>query len=149
VITLNVKMTKIKIKKLHPNAIIPKYAHEGDAGLDLCSIKNYSLGPMEKELIETGISMEIPKGYFGSIRDRSGLAVKYSLHTLAGVIDSGYRGQIGVVIMNLGKKEFKINKGDRIAQMLIQPVIIPEIEEVEDTGKTSRGDGGFGSTGRN
>lgn len=140
---------KIKIKKINPDAVIPKYAHEGDAGFDLCSIEDYILKPMERRTVKTGIQIEIPKGYFGSIRDRSGLAAKHSIHTLAGVVDSHYRGEIGVVLINLGKEEFKINKEDRIAQMLIQPVLIGEIEETDSLSETSRGEGGFGSTGLN
>ncbi len=141
-------MLKIKVKKIHPNAVIPKYAYEGDAGMDLHSVKNYVLKPMEKTIVKTGLQMEIPEKYFGSIRDRSGLAAKHSIHTLAGVIDSHYRGEIGVVLINLGEKEFKINKYDRIAQLIIQPIKIAEIQEVENLSETSRG-GGFGSSGIN
>jgi dUTP pyrophosphatase len=144
-----IKMIKVKIKKVHPNAIIPKYAHEGDAGLDLVSVENLIVKPGEKVIVKTGLSMQIPSGNVGLIWDRSGMAAKYSMHTLAGVIDSGYRGEVGIVMINLSEKEFEINAGDRIAQMLIQPIIIPEIEEVKETGESSRGDGGFGSTGMN
>lgn len=142
-------MLKLKVKKIHPDAVIPKYAHEGDAGFDLRSVENYVLKPMEKTIVKTGLQMEIPEKYFGSIRDRSGLAAKYSIHILAGVIDSHYRGEVGVVIINLGEKEFKINKNDRIAQMLIQPVATAEIQEVDELSETARGEGRFGSTGIN
>ncbi|MCK5149507.1 dUTP diphosphatase [Candidatus Pacearchaeota archaeon] len=140
-------MVKIKIKKINPDAIIPRYAHEGDAGMDLCSVEEYELKPMESRIIKTGLQVEIPEKYFGSIRDRSGLAAKNYIHTLAGVVDSHYRGEVGVVLINLGKEEFKIKKYDRIAQMLIQPVERVGIVKVENLSETIRGEGGFGSTG--
>ena len=137
----------IKVKRINSDAVIPSYAKDGDAGFDLHSTEEKILASGEKAVIKTGIKMEIPNGYFGSIRDRSGLAAKYSLHCLAGGVDSGYRGEIGVVMINLGKEEFKINKGDRIAQMLIQRFERVEIEEVEELNESSRGENGFGSTG--
>lgn len=140
---------KLKIKKINSNAVIPKYAHEGDAGFDLSSVEEYLLSPGKKILIKTGLQMEIPSGFFGSIRDRSGLAYKNGIHVLAGVVDSGYRGEVGVILVNHGEEDFKINVGDRIAQMIIHPHETPEIEEAEDTSETSRGEGGFGSTGVN
>jgi dUTP pyrophosphatase len=141
------KMTLIKIKKLNPEGIIPKYAKEGDAAFDLYSIEDHLLKPMDKVIIKTGISMEIPQGHFGNIRDRSGLAAKHGLHTLAGVVDSGYRGEVGVVMTNLGKENCEIKKGDRIAQMLIQKFESVEIEEVLELSESVRGEGGFGSSG--
>jgi len=113
----------------------------------LCSIEDYILKPMERAIIKTGLQMEIPEGYFGSIRDRSGLAARYSIHVLAGVIDSHYRGEVGVVLVNLDRGEFRINKKDRIAQMLIQPIERVILKEVEELSNTLRGQGGFGSTG--
>ena len=91
--------------------------------------------------------MEIPKGFVGNIRDRSGLPAKYSIHTMAGIIDPGFRGEIGIVMINLGNQEIKIEKHMRIAQMLIQPVEIVEFNEVEELSETERGEGGFGSSG--
>src|SRR3989344_4299130 len=134
-------MISIKYKRIHPDAKIPSYAHEGDAGMDLYSVEDYVLKP--------GIATEMPEGYFGSIRDRSGLAARYAIHVLAGVIDCHYRGEIGVVIINLGKEEFSISKGDRIAQVLIQTVEHVNILEVNELSETSRGKDGFGSTGIN
>jgi dUTP pyrophosphatase len=139
---------KIKIKKIDSNAVIPKYAHEYDAGMDLYSIEDYVLKPMEKKIFKIGLKIEISKGYYGSIRDRSGLAAKYSIHVLAGVIDSNYRGEVGIVLINLGQEDFNIGKGDRIAQILIQPIETAEIEDVEDVSETERGEGCFGSTGK-
>jgi len=142
-------MTRLKIKKINQNATIPKYAHEGDAGFDLSSVEDYSLNPGDKIIVKTGLQMEIPENYFGNIRNRSGLAAKYGIHVLAGVIDSHYRGEIGVVLINLGKALYNITKGDRIAQMIIQGCESCEIEEVNEISETKRGDGGFGSTGIN
>ena len=141
------KMLEIKIKKIAENAVIPKYAHYGDAGFDLHSTGEYIVKPKETAIVKTGIQIEIPNGYFGSIRDRSGLAVKHSIHTLAGVVDSGYRGEIKVALINLGEIEFVIRGGDRIAQMIIQPYEFCKIKEAENLSETSRGWGGFGSSG--
>jgi dUTP pyrophosphatase len=140
-------LIKVKIKKIKDNAIIPKYAHQGDAGVDLYSTEDYLLKPGERVLVSTGISMAIPEGHVGLIWDRSGLAVKHSLHVLAGVVDSGYRGEVCVVLKNLGHEDLKVTKAMRIAQMLIQPVISAEIEESDSLDETSRNKGGFGSTG--
>jgi dUTP pyrophosphatase len=139
----------LKLKRLDNSVEMPKYAHDTDAGLDLRSSVDCVLKPNEKKIIKTGLMMAIPAGYFGSIRDRSGLAAKFGIHTLAGVIDSGYRGEIGVVIVNLGTDEFKISKNDRIAQIIIQPVLRPVLEEVDDISESEdkRGSNGFGSSG--
>lgn len=125
----------------------PSYAYEHDAAFDLRSREDTSLAPGEKKIIKTGLRMAIPKGHVGLIWDRSGMAAKYSLHTLAGVIDSGYRGEIGVVMINLSDEEFKIKKNMRIAQLLIQPIVLPKIVEVESLDESERGEGGFGSSG--
>ena len=141
-------MIKVKFKKIHPDAVTPKYAHKGDAGMDLYAVENYVLKPGEQQVIKTGLQMEIPENYFGSIKDKSGLAADHAIHTLAGVVDPTYRGEIGVVLINLGKEEFKINKGYKIAQMVIQPFQSADIEEVCELSETSRGEKGFGSTGK-
>jgi dUTP pyrophosphatase len=137
----------LKVKKTHPDALIPAYAHEGDAGLDLRSTDDAILVPGEKKILGTGLAFEIPEGHAGLIWDRSGLAVKHGIHTLAGVIDSTYRGEIRIVLVNLGKEEFHVKKGERVAQMIIQPVVQTKIEETEDISETKRGERGFGSTG--
>ena len=139
---------KIKVKKLNPDAKLPRYSHKGDAGADLYSIEDKILRPMERYGFHTGISMEIPEAYVGLIKDRSGLAVKNGLHTLAGVIDSEYRGEIGVVLINLGQEDFEIKGGDRIAQLLIQKVENAEFTEADELSDTARKQGGFGSTGK-
>ena len=138
----------IKIKKLHPEAKIPSYKREGDAAFDLCANEDAVLAPNEKKVIKTGIALEIPLGFVGLIWDRSGLAANHALHNLAGVIDANYRGEIGVVMINHGKNPYTVNKHDRIAQMLIQPVHQVHFEEVDELSDTHRGEGGFGSSGK-
>jgi len=138
----------LKIKRLDKTATLPKYAHEGDAGLDLFSAENYTLKPNERKAFKTGIAMAIPKGFVGLVWDKSGLAAKHGIKTMAGVVDSGYRGEILIVLKNLGNDVFKIEKNMKIAQMLIQPVESKNIIEVDDLDDTCRGEGGFGSTGK-
>jgi dUTP pyrophosphatase len=137
----------LKIKKLDKDVNLPAYAHNYDAAFDLPSSMDITLKPGKKEIVKTGLAMAIPNGYAGLIWDRSGLAAKNSLTVMAGVIDSGYRGEIGVVIINLGDEDFKVEKNMRIAQMLIQKVELPTISEVEELNETTRNEGGFGSTG--
>jgi dUTP pyrophosphatase len=139
-------MMELNIKRLS-DVDMPSYAHDSDAAFDLRSSHALVLMPGEQAVVKTGLSMAIPKGYAGLVWDRSGLAAKHSLHVFAGVIDSGYRGEIGVVLRNFGKEEFQIEKNMRIAQMLIQPVANPVIKEVQELDETSRNAGGFGSTG--
>ena len=138
---------ELKIERIDKEIELPTYAHDYDAAFDLRASKSNSLLPNEKKIIPTGIKVAIPSGHVGLIWDRSGMAAKHSIHVLAGVIDSGYRGEIKIVMVNLGKEEFLIEKGHRIAQMLIQPVLNIKIAEVDELDNTSRGDGGFGSTG--
>lgn len=140
---------KVKVKKLDENAVAPKYAHQGDAGMDLFSIESCVIKAGERKLIHTGISMELPEGYFASIRGKSGLAYKKGIDILAGVIEYTYRGEYGVVVFNTGDEDFEVKKGDKVAQVLIQPIANAEVEEVEDLSDTARGGGGFGSTGAN
>ncbi|MEI6058139.1 MAG: dUTP diphosphatase [archaeon] len=141
----------IKIKKLKPNAIIPKYAHHGDAGMDLFSTEDYVLNSGERKLISTGLAFEIPYGAELQIRPRSGLALKHGISIVnsPGTLDFGYRGELGVILINHGKDNFEIKKGDKIAQAILNKIEIAEIEEVEELSDTSRGEGGFGSTGKN
>lgn len=142
------KMSSIlKVKKIHPDAKLPRYAKEGDAGLDFCSVERFVLGPNMRHTFSTGVSMEIPKGYVALVWDKSGLASKKGITVLGGVIDSGYRGEYKIVLYNTTEDEFEVNVGDKIAQVLIQPVESVEIKEVDELEESSRGDGGFGSTG--
>ena len=140
-------MAVLKVKKLRPDAVLPVRKRKGDAGLDLYAVEDVVLKPGEWKAVPTGIAVEIPEGHFGLIKDRSGLALKHALHCLAGVVDENYRGEIKVVMINLGREEFKIEKGTRIAQLLIVPYLSVEVEEVEELSDTERGERGFGSSG--
>lgn len=145
--TRKIKFMKLKILKIDSEAKIPNYANFDDAGLDLYSIEEAVLKSMERRAIKIGIKMEIPEGYVGLIWDKSGLALNDGIKTMAGVIDSGYRGEIKIILINLSDKNFEIKKGQKIAQMLIQKIERPEIEETEFLNESKRGEGGFGSTG--
>ncbi len=137
----------LKVKKLDNRAKLPIRAHAGDAGLDLFSIESVEVKPGEIVEVKTGIAVEIPKGYFGLIKDRSGLAAK-GLHVLAGVIDEGYRGEIKVIMVNLGKKPLHIPVGSRFAQLIILPYPRNlKITEAKELTESERGEKGFGSTG--
>ncbi|NPA42351.1 MAG: dUTP diphosphatase [Aquificae bacterium] len=146
-------MVRVKVKRLpHGEGIeLPTYATEDAAGLDLRAAVETPLllKPMERALIPTGFIFEIPKGYEGQVRPRSGLALKKGITVLnsPGTIDADYRGEVKVILINLGQEEVVINRGDRIAQLVIAPVSRVELVEVEEVQSTSRGEGGFGSTG--
>lgn len=139
----------LKVKKLNKDAKIPEYAHQGDAGLDLFSIDSTEILPCESKLIHTGISIELPQNTEAQVRPRSGLALKNQITVLntPGTIDEGYRGEIGVILINHGKEIFKVKNGMKIAQMVIKPVLSVEVKEAADLSSSSRGEGGFGSTG--
>jgi dUTP pyrophosphatase len=141
----------VKIKKLSPNATIPTKAHLSDAGWDLYSSEDICIGPGERALVSTNISMSIPNGFVGLIWPRSGLSVKKGIDVLAGVIDATYRGEVKVCLLNTGKSweddVFIINAGDRIAQILFQEVPHFNLVEVQDLDSTDRAENGFGSSG--
>ncbi|MDO8511225.1 MAG: dUTP diphosphatase [Nanoarchaeota archaeon] len=137
----------LKIKKLHPDATMPKYLRPGDAAMDLYSNENKVLQPNQRELISTGIAMAIPQGNVGLIWDRSGMAANHGIKCMGGVIDSNYRGELKVILHNLTNQQFTIEKGMRIAQMLIQQVEQKEILEVKELDDSIRGEKGFGSSG--
>lgn len=139
----------VRFKKLVPEAQMPTYAHADDAGMDLYSVKDTTLWAYHKAIVSTGIAIEIPPGYFGQIRPRSGLAVKYGITAISsGVIDSGYRGEIKVLLANLGTQRYDISAGDRIAQLLILPVFHAVLEETDELPQSTRGEAGHGSTGK-
>jgi dUTP pyrophosphatase len=138
----------LKIKKLHPDAKIPSYAHPGDAGMDLYSLEKVEIKPGERLKIRTGIATELPDGYAGLWWDKSGLSNNYGLKVLGGVLDAGYRGELLVGLINLSKETYVVEKHHKVTQMLIQKVEHPEIIEVEELSDSSRGAGGFGSTGK-
>ncbi len=137
---------KVKVKKVHPSAKLPSYGHQGDAGMDLFSCLDLTLEPGEVRAVPTGIQMAIPPGHVGLVWDKSGISLK-GVHRLAGVVDAGYRGEVKVVCINLGREPYEIKAGMKIAQILVQPVAEASVEEAADLDDTSRGEGGFGSTG--
>lgn len=138
---------ELKVQRLQPHAKLPGYGHPGDAGLDLFSSIDMILQPGDSQPVPTGIKVAIPDGYVGLIWDKSGISLS-RVHRLAGVVDSGYRGEIKVVLINLGTQEFAIAQGMKIAQMLIQPVQAVIVTESQDLEESERGENGFGSTGR-
>ena len=137
---------KIKVK-LDPGAIMPTRAHAADAGLDLYAPEMFAVAANGGATISTGVHIEIPEGYVGFLKSKSGLNVKHGL-TTTGTIDAGYTGSIVVKLYNNSPKVYVFEKGDKIAQLVILPIITPELELVDDLGKTERGANGFGSTGR-
>ena len=145
-------MIKVLVKKINSKAQIPKYKTDGSSGMDLMAlIENpIIIKPQKSELIPTGLSIAIPEDTEVQIRPRSGLATKSSISVLntPGTIDSDYRGEIKIILFNHGKEKFTVNNNDRIAQMILMPILKAEFEEVESLPKTLRGSGGFGSTGK-
>ncbi|AZU63571.1 dUTP diphosphatase [Neobacillus mesonae] len=139
----------LKVKLINEDAKLPFQANPGDAGLDLFAAEEKLIKPGEAELISTGIIIELPEGTEAQVRPRSGLALKHSVTVLnsPGTIDEGYRGEIKVILINHGKKDFKIEKQMRIAQMVIAPVARVHIAQVEELSDSKRGAGGFGSSG--
>ena len=139
----------LKVTRLHPNATLPAYQHATDAGLDLTSIEDLEILPGESKLVRTGLAIELPLNTEAQVRPRSGLALKHQITVLnaPGTIDAGYRGEIGVVLINHGRHSFQVATGMRIAQMVIAPVTRVSIEEVTVLAESDRGAGGFGSTG--
>jgi dUTP pyrophosphatase len=140
----------LPVQRLDPRAILPTRAHPGDAGLDLHALEPAELQPGERASIRTGIAVAIPEGYAGLVLPRSGLAARHgiSLVNAPGLIDAGYRGEIRVLVLNTDPNlSWKLQAGERIAQLVISPVALPDSEEVAELGSTSRGLGGFGSSG--
>lgn len=138
----------IKILKLSKEAKIPSYAHEGDAGMDLYSLEDKLLKPGERYGFKLGFASEIAEGYAALVWDKSGLASKFGLHCFAGVIDSSYRGEWQVIICNLSDRPYAFEKGDKIAQALIQKVESTQIIEADILNESERGQGGFGASGK-
>ena len=154
---------KVKVKKLGDVSDVG-YSKKGDAAIDLrasgvwvinhddnekeLSIDEYTIQPGERILIKTGIMVELPEGHWGNIRERSGLAIKNGLQLMGGVIDESYRGEISVIMLNTSRNPYTIKKNDRIAQMVIQPYLNADIEYVDELGNTSRGQTGFGTSGK-
>ena len=139
----------LRFRKIHPDAVLPSYAHPSDAGMDVRSVDDLTIAPGKRALVHTGLVMLLPPMYEAQVRPRSGLALKSGVTVLntPGTIDSGYRGEVGVILANFGDADFHVKKGDKIAQIVIAPVTQPEIVETTEVDETDRGSGGFGSTG--
>jgi len=138
----------IRVKKTEKKAIVPTRSNQSDAGWDLYSVTTRPIAPSQRVTIKTGISLEIPEEYVGLIWPRSGMSVKNGIDVLAGVVDSGYRGEIKVCLLNTSREWMDIKEGDRIAQILFQEVPHFQLQEVEILQNSDRGEGGFGSTGK-
>ena len=139
----------LKFKKLNDQAVIPQFANPSDVGFDLFSLEDKTLKTGERYVFNTGLASEIPEGYFVVFKPKSGLAVKAGIDVLAGVIDAGYRGEWGVVLINLGHEDYAFSKGDKIAQGILLSFDLPEIIETkDDLSKADRGEKGFGSSGK-
>ena len=141
----------LRFKRIHPDAVLPAYAHPSDAGMDVRSVADLVIPAGGRALVPTGLVAIIPPMYEIQVRPRSGLALKHGVTVLntPGTIDSGYRGEIGVILANFGDREFSVSKGDKVAQLVFAPVVQPKIEETDTIDDTDRGAGGFGSTGIN
>ncbi|MCL1887793.1 MAG: dUTP diphosphatase [Kiritimatiellaeota bacterium] len=140
---------KLHVARVHPDAQLPCYAHPGDAGMDLCVCERAVLAPMSRALVSTGLRIALPPGTEAQIRPRSGNAFKHGITVLnsPGTIDEGYRGELKILLVNLGGEAFTIEPGMRVAQMVVAPVLRVAVEETADLDATTRGAGGFGSTG--
>lgn len=138
---------ELPMRRLEPGAVLPTRAHHDDAGLDLYGLEDAVVAPGEGRVLKTGIAVAVPAGHVGLVCDRSSMA-RRGLKSAGGVIDAGYRGEVGVVVWNLSREPQAVKKGERIAQMLIMPISTPAPVESADLGDTVRGVGGFGSTGR-
>jgi dUTP pyrophosphatase len=138
---------KVRVKRLKSNAIVPSYAHSGDAAMDLYSAEDCVISAGERKIVSTGIAMEFSSGYWANIRGKSGLAAKRGISILGGVIEYTYRGEYGVIVLNTSKEDFIVKSGDKIAQVIFAPVSTAEVEEVDELSETSRGFGAWGSTG--
>ena len=139
----------VSFRRIHPDAVLPAYAHEGDAGMDVRSVEDLVIPPGGRALVHTGLVMQLPPDAEAQVRPRSGLALKHGVTVLnaPGTIDAGYRGEVGVILVNHGEKPFPVERGMKVAQIVVAPVVRAEIAETDETDATARGAGGFGSTG--
>lgn len=138
----------IKIKKLDPDAKLPSYAHPGDVGMDVYSKEEKELKPGERYNFMVGFAMEFPEGYAAIVKDKSGLSKNHGIHTIGGTYDAGFRGEYNVTLINLGDEPVHIEKGQKIAQFVIFPIVIAELVESDSLSESIRGEGQFGSTGK-
>lgn len=137
----------IKIKKFTPSAVMPAYAHAGDSGMDVAASHDFILPMKSVRKVMTGIGVELPDGYEIQVRPRSGLAARHGVFAVFGTVDAGYRGEIGVTLVNMGDADLAFDAGDRIAQLVIAPVVRAEVVTVDSLSSSERGENGFGSTG--
>lgn len=146
--TLNSQVI-VKVRRLISEAKLPRYEHPGDSGADLVAVADYTLQPMQWFAVPTGISAEVPMGFELQIRPKSGLALKHGVTVLntPGTVDAGYRGEIKVILINLGSEPFHISRGQKIAQLVVAPIAWAQFEEVDELTESQRGSSGFGSTG--
>ena len=141
----------LRVRRLHPAAVLPRRAHPGDAGLDLCAVAACELAPGARARVPTGIAVELPPGHAGLVVPRSGLAARHGIAVVnaPGLIDEGYRGEVAVLLLNTDREHaFAVEPGMRVAQLVVTPVAVPEVQEAEALTASVRGDGGFGSSGR-
>ena len=143
-------MTQLPVRKLRPSAVLPSRAYDGDAGLDLPSAEAVVLAPGERAVVGTGLAVAVPEGHAGFVQPRSGLAAKHGITIVnaPGLVDSGYRGEVKVVLLNTGDEPFEVEPGMRIAQFVVLPVAAVELVEVAELPDTERGERGYGSSGR-
>ena len=139
---------EIKVKKIDARAKLPSYAHPGDAGLDVYALDDVTIPPGERKTIATGIALAIPDGYVALVWDKGGLAFKFGLKSLGGVLDAGYRGELVVCLLNTSQESFTFKSGEKVAQLLIQSVERAILNEVNELDSTPRADGRWGSTGK-
>lgn len=139
----------LRFKRIHPDATLPSYAHASDAGMDVRSVEDVTVPAKGRVLVHTGLVMLLPPMFEAQVRPRSGLALKHGITVLntPGTIDAGYRGEVGVILANFGDSDFEVRKDDKIAQIVVAPVLQARIEEADEIDETDRGSGGFGSTG--
>lgn len=139
---------KIRVKKLQPDAKLPAYGRPGDAGMDFFCSETVTIEPGQRKQIGTGVALEIPEGFVALSWDKSGLSHNHGLHLLGGVFDHTYRGEYKIMLLNTSDQAYTFNAGDKVAQILIQPITTVEIEETDQLSETVRGDHGFGSSGK-
>ena len=142
-----INFNTLLVKKLVKDVCLPEYMMESDVGLEIKANENVNLMPMEQKTVKTGIAIKIPEGHVGLIRDRAGIVDKMGVHTSAGTFDPAYTGEVSVMLINLGDEEVAVEKGMRIAQLVVLPIQKVQVKEVKELPATSRGEKGFGSTG--
>jgi dUTP pyrophosphatase len=138
----------VKVKRLHPAAKLPEHGTNWAVGADLCCLEAFTIQPRERKSVPTGLAVEIPHGWYGRVAPRSGLAARHGVDTLAGVVDCDYRGELLVLLINLGNEPVNFKAGDRIAQLIIERAAVCDYVWADELSETERGDGGFGSTGK-